>query len=96
MKISKRTARLVREAAVLGFVNGVWSAKGTAPRSTDIPPDSAVVAEVIRAARSFADLYPLLAHAEFPEDDPAIAWLEAEDAERLAALRALIDGRSTP
>lgn len=89
MKIGKRTARLVREAAVLGFVNGAHSVTPEA----NIPKDSAIVANVIRAARSIPDLYPLLSRAEFPADDPAVAWLEAQQAEHLEALRALINER---
>lgn len=90
MKLGKRTARLVREAAVLGYVNGAWAMGG---QPATIPPDSAIVAGVIRAARAHSDLHPTLARAEFPEGDPAIAWLEAEDADRLEALRALINER---
>lgn len=91
MRLGKRTARLVREAAVLGYVNGVWSTG--AGFKADIPPDTAVFAEVLRAARTLPELYPSLSRAELPEDDPVVAWIAAEDAERLAALRALINER---
>lgn len=69
MKLGKRTARLVREAAVLGFVHGsrwgqanprVLSAKEQFPR------DSEIVADVLWASKSFRDLYPTLCRAEWP------------------------------
>lgn len=88
MRVGKRTARLIREAAVLGFVNGAWSATGPGAR---IPPATAVFAEVVRSARDMPDLYPTLSRVELPEDDPAVAWQAGQDAERLAMLRALID-----
>lgn len=91
MKLGKRTARLVREAAVLGFVNGAWSVGFEPP----IPPDMTILADVLRAARSNADLYPALSRAEFPDDHPVIAWMATQDAERLTVLRALIDERLT-
>jgi hypothetical protein len=87
VRIGKHAARLVREAAVLGYVNGAVSS------NAGIPPDSAILAEVSRAAHSHADLYPLLSRAEFPAGDPAVVWLEADDAERLELIRQLLDRR---
>lgn len=92
MRLGKRTARLVREAAVLGYVNGVWSTdKGF---EAAIPSDVAVFGGVIRVARTLPELYPSLSRAELPEGDPAAAWIAAQEAEWRAAVRALINERS--
>ncbi|HET9144079.1 hypothetical protein [Actinophytocola sp.] len=88
MKISHHTERLIREAAVLGFVNGFWSAGG---QSGDVPPDLDILAGVLRAARSNADLYPTLSGIEFSDSNPVVAHMATEDTDRLAALRALIE-----
>jgi hypothetical protein len=90
VKIGKRARRLIQEAAVLGYVNGVWSVAGS---DAEIPPDIAVAAEVIRAARAHPDLYPTLSRVELPDDDPITAWLDTRQAEHLAVLRALLDER---
>lgn len=62
--IDKRTARLVREAMVLGYANGAWDghakARGGQDLPDDYPKDSEVVAGVLRSARSSKDLYPTL------------------------------------
>lgn len=91
MKISHHTERLIREAAVLGYVNGAWSA-GAQPGST--PPDLDILAGVLRTARSNADLYPTLSGIEFSESNPVVAHMATEDAERLDVLRALLDRRA--
>jgi len=87
VRLGKCTARLVQEATVLGYVNGAWSATASPP----IPPDLDVLADVLRAARNHADLYPVLSRAEFPDDHPIVAHMAAQDADRLAAIRALIE-----
>lgn len=60
--------RLVREAAVMGYVRGAIAGRSRAtlgePRDGDIPKsDSVMLAEVIGACISMDDLYPYLAEA---------------------------------
>jgi hypothetical protein len=66
MKLGRRTAKLVQEAAVLGFVEGVVHAHGRTWEEArrDFPPDLEVLARVLRAAHSHADLYPTLSRVE--------------------------------
>lgn len=54
--LTEREQRLVREAAVMGYVNGV----AFGPYRDHIPPDGEIVIEVIQCCRSNHDLYPLL------------------------------------
>ena len=91
MKVGKRADALIREAAVAGYVNGFWDAGGRS--TTDVPPDTIVTAEVFRTARAHPDLYPTLSRVELPDNHPVAQWLEAQSAEDLEALRALIDER---
>lgn len=56
--LTDRERQLVREAAVRGFVRG--TIYGRIAGQPDVPPDSAVVAEVVDGCRTFPDLYPLL------------------------------------
>lgn len=75
MKVSKRTERLIREAAVAGFACGHL----LGPRDRDdepYPKDRAVVGIVLGAARSCSDLYPTLAKVE-----PQTVFLQAEGVE---------------
>lgn len=53
--LTKREQRLVREAAVMGFVQGTRHAGGF---DVPIPPDRRIVAQVIDACFAFPDLYP--------------------------------------
>lgn len=59
MRLGRQTEKLVREAIVLAHVEGArwagWSGGGDG-----YPKDSAVVNHVLRASRSFPDLYPTL------------------------------------
>jgi len=55
--LTPRELSLVREAAVMGYVQGV-RATGV---QVKIPLDSEIVALVVGDASSFADLYPTLA-----------------------------------
>ena len=67
MKLGKRTAQLVREAAVLGFAEGArWAGyhHTSAEDRANYPRDSVVLADALRSARSFSDLYPTLARVE--------------------------------
>lgn len=63
-RLSVPERRLLREAAVMGYVRGVM-AGGVAARAgirePEIPPDSAVVAEVVSCCQSMSDLYPFIA-----------------------------------
>jgi len=70
VKLGKRTAQLVREAAVMAFVQGSLWGKSEGRNevmgfaSEPHPRDSVVLRDVLRAARSHSDLYPLLSKAE--------------------------------
>lgn len=59
--------RLVREAAVMGYVRGAIAGRSRAalgePRDGDIPADSAILTEVILGCASMDDLHPYLADA---------------------------------
>jgi hypothetical protein len=67
--MNPREAALVREAAVMGYVQGVqacqaWASAGH-PFLTEgappIPPDSVVLATTVDACLAFRDLYPVMA-----------------------------------
>lgn len=94
MRLGKRTAKLVREAAVAGFVNGSWYAAGLsrAEVDADYPDDSVVVAGVLRTARAHSDIYRALAKVE-SVDEASDAVLARQEAARFAFLRELINGR---
>ncbi|SFO60235.1 hypothetical protein [Amycolatopsis rubida] len=71
MILGKRTAKLVREAIVLGHVHGVlWGQAFPRNSGEPYPGDSAVVAGVLRAAKSHRDLYPTLAQVQ-PDTEEA-------------------------
>lgn len=57
--LTDRERALVREAAVMAYVRGVMAAGGTS-RDVQIPPDMAVVREVVAACQVMPDLYPNL------------------------------------
>jgi hypothetical protein len=77
MRLGKRTAKLVREAMVLGFVEGAWAE--TTGLGATIPPDREIVIRVLRAARAHPDLYPSLSkvEADLPESE-TLAWLRQQ------------------
>lgn len=82
MKLGKRTAKLVREAIVLGHVEGArWA--GYHGGGDGYPRDSEVVAKVLWASQSFSDVYPTLSKVETEPRPPAIP---------VALLRQLMDG----
>jgi hypothetical protein len=54
--MTPREVRLVREAAVMGYVRGALCGR----TGGEIPNDSAVVAEVLNACLSMPDLYPVM------------------------------------
>lgn len=69
MKLGKRTARLIREAMVMGFVQGsMWGEFNPRSHRNDseskFPLDSDIVARTLRGAQSFSDIYPLLSRVE--------------------------------
>ena len=55
-ELSERERRLVREAAVMGYVQGSYGA--TPPK--EIPSDSVIVWRVIDACQALPDLYPVI------------------------------------
>lgn len=57
--LTEREQALVREAAVLGFVQGVRATSAAPPNP--FPGDRDIVIGVLDAVGSFADLYPTLA-----------------------------------
>lgn len=57
--LTPREQALVRDAAVMGFVNGVWAAGGGISRE-NFPPDSKVIEEVLLLCESQSDLYPTI------------------------------------
>lgn len=83
VKVGKRTAKLLREAMVLAFVEGSrWGQyHGKSRADDDFPADLAIVRRVLEASVMFADLYPALSRT-----DDAQA---ADDARRERALEFL-------
>lgn len=55
--MTEREQRLVREAAVMGYVQGVQFG----PHRKGIPHDREIVAEVMEACIHHGDLYPVIA-----------------------------------
>lgn len=53
---TERELRLIREAAVMGYVQGVQSG----PHRDRIPPDSQILIEVLDACLVHSDLYPTI------------------------------------
>lgn len=63
MKVGKRTAKLLREAMVLAFVEGArWGEYHG--KDEEFPKDSSIVARVLEASVSMSDLYPTLSKTE--------------------------------
>lgn len=93
MKIGTRTARLVREAAIAGYVNGSRFAQYRSPTEVDadFPQDSLIVAGVLKTARAHGDLYRTLAKVE-SIDAASDAVLANVEADGLAMLRSMIAG----
>lgn len=63
--MTEREQRLVREAAVMGYVRGALFGQAH-NRNAGLPDDSAIVADVITACHSNADLYPVINSLENP------------------------------
>ncbi len=80
MKLGKRTAKLVREAAVAGFVMGTrWT--GYHGDDSSFPDDTDILVRALRCAEKFPDLYPTLSKVESDE-------VEADRERRAAELGA--------
>lgn len=62
--LSDRERALVREAAVMGYVQGTLDQRAQVP----FPKDSAIVWTVIDACRVHADKYPLLSMTDTTEE----------------------------
>lgn len=56
--LKPRDQRLVREAAVMGYVLGERFGLGRTVRDNDFPTDSDIVAQVLLACEGQGDLYP--------------------------------------
>lgn len=54
-KLTAREQRLVREAAVMGYVRGSMH-----PKDEKIPKDSSILTEVVDACLAAPDLYPVM------------------------------------
>lgn len=62
--MNPRERRLVREAAVMGFVRGAMYGDHENIRQMGMPPDSSMLAEVVSACLSMPDLYPTFERME--------------------------------
>jgi len=62
--MTERERRLVREAAVMGYVQGVKAVPG-GHRET-FPPDADVLYQVVDACLHFDDLYPVMRSVTTP------------------------------
>lgn len=91
MRLGKHTARLVRQAAVAGFVNGTRYAQGCTAAEVDagFPRDSYIVASVLRTARAHGDNFPTLAKVESVDEAADAAEAEMK-AGGIAMLRAIM------
>jgi hypothetical protein len=76
VKIGKRTAKLLREAMVLAYVEGSrWGqCHPNSFEDSEFPTDSQIVQQVLTAAVLFGDLYPTLSKT----DDAQVADAERE------------------
>lgn len=57
--LTDRERALVREAAVMGYVQGALTTGG-AVHDSEIPPDTAVLRLVVAACQALPDLYPTI------------------------------------
>ena len=75
--IGPRTAKLLWQAMVLGYANGAWDGTPRTERGgidrARYPKDSAIVAGVLRSAKSQKDLYPDLARLAVKLDRLVVA-----------------------
>lgn len=97
MKVEGEVARLVREAAVLGFVQGsVWGKSVAFVEKGGVreqhPKDSAVVREVLKAAHRMRETFPALAGVDLEGLTGEGIWAE-DTASANAVVRALMAER---
>lgn len=83
MKLGKRTAKLVREAAIAGFVAGNYFGPPPLTRTEEFPLDAEIWVLTLRTARKFPDIYPILKNVareseELAGDDRRAATATAE------------------
>lgn len=74
MRLGKRTAKLVREAAIAGFVAGNCYGPPRTADEVEYPSDPEIWVFTLRVARKFPDIYPTLKTVvqeseELAEDD---------------------------
>lgn len=64
--MNPRERKLVREAAIMGFVRGAMAGRlaGSAGMSVDIPDGTDILGEVVSACLSMPDLYPTFKRME--------------------------------
>lgn len=89
MKLGKRTAKLLGEAMVLGFVEGShWGQANPRQLGDDdrFPKDAEIVFRVLAASTSFRDLYPTL--SKLDEAKAADAERRRESMEQIKQLMA--------
>lgn len=93
MRLGKRTARLVRQAMVMGFVHGVQHGANRSWREAEdeFPGDSVIVANALRAARKNSDLYPTLAKVESVDAEADAAEAAMTEAS-MSTMRAIMNG----
>lgn len=83
MRLGKRTAKIVREAAIAGFVAGNRYGPSLVADEVEYPTDPEIWVFTLRTARSFPDLYPILKNVareseELAEDDRRAAAATVE------------------
>lgn len=66
-RLSDRERLLIREAAVMGYVQGRFSV--AASDGTPIPPDSQVLALVVDGCLAMGDRYPLISGYIAPDEE---------------------------
>lgn len=97
MRIKGEIAQLVREAAVLGFVQGsVWGKSVAFVEKGGVqeqhPKDSAIVCEVLKAAHRMRDTFSALAEVDLEGLTGEGIWAK-DTASANAVVRALMAGR---
>lgn len=65
-RFTPREQRLIREAAVMGFVRGSMYCASRHDEEPEIPRDVWIVEQVLAGCLSFDDIYPLIATGEMP------------------------------
>lgn len=81
-KLTPREQRLVREAAVMGWVQGLQRNRGDADA---VLPDSAMLATVVEAMFANADLYPVTSHVA-AQPAAVVVEMTREDARELGLI----------